>query len=266
MSAIVDIGKNTFSAVIRNKVLYLAGFLLILVVGIAILPIAMIRMVGEGDQQDMARQLQVNLIVGIFGFWNVATLVMAIFLGATAISSEVRARTIITVLSKPLDRWRFVVGKWLGIQVALAMFLTLGLSLSTAILFAFELYPSGLFWFGVLRSFIMVMIMSSLALLIGTFSSAVFAGGFTLLLGMLTGMIAQAVDAPFAWAWLPARAYYFLAPARMPGNLLREGFSSDLLNPEYGLYLGVLTENLLYGLVLVVVSCAIFTTREVRVR
>ncbi len=266
MSAIVDIGKNTFSAVIRNKVLYLAGFLLILLIGLAILPIAMIRMVGEGDQQDMVRQLQVNLIVGIFGFWNAATLAMAIFLGATSISSEVRARTIVTVLSKPLDRWRFVVGKWFGIQVALATFLTLGLLLSTAILFAFEIYPSGLFWLGVLRAFIMVMIMSSLALLMGTFSSAVFAGGFTLLLGMLTGTIAQAVDAPFVWAWLPARAYYFLAPARMPGNLLQQGFSSDLLNPEYGLYLGVLAENLLYGLVLVALSCAIFTTREVRVR
>ncbi len=52
----------------------------------------------------------------------------------------------------------------------------------------------------------------------------------------------------------------------MPGNLLQQGFSSDLLNPEYGLYLGVLAENLLYGLVLVALSCAIFTTREVRVR
>ena len=38
MSAVVDIGKNTFSAIIRNKVLYLAAFLLILLVGLAILP------------------------------------------------------------------------------------------------------------------------------------------------------------------------------------------------------------------------------------
>ncbi len=266
MSAVVDIGKNTFSAIIRNKVLYLAAFLLILLVGLAILPIAMIRMVGEGDQQDLTRQLQVNLIVGIFSFWNSATQAMAIFLGATAISSEIRARTIVTVLSKPIDRWRFVVGKWLGIQVALVMFLTIGLVLSAAILFAFEVYPSGLFWLGVLRAFIMVMIISSLALLISTISSAVVAGGVTLLLGMLTGVIVQGVDLPFAWARLPARAYYFLAPARPPGDLMQQGFSSDLLNPEYGLYVGVLAENMLYGLVLVVLSCVIFTTREVRVR
>lgn len=266
MSAIVDIAKNTLGAIVRNKVLYLAGFLLVLVVGVAILPIAMIRMVAEGDEQEMARQLQVSLIVGIFGLWNTATAMMAIFLGATAISSEARARTLVTVLSKPVERWRFLLGKWVGIQLALLMFFGIGVALSGAILFGFEVYPSGLFWLGVLRAAIMVMILSSLALFISTFSSAVAAGGGTVLLGLLTSLIVRAIDAPFAWARLPARAYYFFAPAQPPGDLLQQGLSSDLLHPEYWLYVGVLAENLLYGLVLVVLSCIIFTRREVRVR
>jgi ABC-type transport system involved in multi-copper enzyme maturation permease subunit len=266
MSSIVDIAANTLRIIIRNKVLYLVVFLLILIMAFAIMPIAIIRMAAESDQQELARQMQVTLVVGLFGLWIAVTQAIAIFLGATAVSSEVRARTIVTLLSKPVERWRFLFGKWLGNQVALLLFFGVGVAISTAMFLGFDMWPSGLFWIGVARSFLVVMILGGLALLFSTFTSAVFAGGATVLLGILTGLIARAVDAPFVWARWPARGYYFLAPASPPGNLLQQGFAADLLDPEYALYAGVLFENLWYALALIVLACVVFTRREVQVR
>lgn len=266
MRPIVDIAGNTFRAILRNKVLYLALFLLILIVALMALPFAMVRLVGDAGEQDVARQMQGNIILGTFGMWYTATLAMGVFLGATAISSEVSTRTIVTVLAKPVERWRFLTGKWAGIQAFLHLFLAFGTLLTAGLLRLFELRPSALFWLGILGSFVVVTLISSLALLLATVSSPVFAGGATVLLGLITPLIGRAVDSSSAWLRWPAQAYYYLAPARAPGSMLTQSLQVDLLNPEYSLYASVIAENLLYGLGLLVLSCALFTIREVRVR
>ena len=63
-----------------------------------------------------------------------------------------------------------------------------------------------------------------------------------------------------------SNAGYYLCPAQMPANLLGESFSKELLHPEYGLYLGVLTENLLYAAAAFAVGCLILSRRELRLR
>lgn len=266
MRPIVDIAGNTFRAILRNKVLYLALFLLILIVALMALPFAMMRLAGEAGEQDLARQMQARIILSTFGLWYTATLAVAVFLGATAISSEVSARTIVTVLAKPVERWRFLTGKWAGIQVFLHLFLAFGTLLTAGVLRLIDVRPSALFWLGILGSFVVVTLISSLALLLATCTSPVFAGGATVLLGLITPVIGSAVDNPSAWLRWPAQAYYYLAPAQAPGRMLTQSLQVDLLNPEYSLYAGVIAENLLYGLGLLVLSCALFTVREVRVR
>lgn len=266
MRSIVDIAKNTFGIILRNKVLYLAVFLLVLIVAFMVLPLAFMAMAAEAGEEQLVGQMQVQLLTVVYALWYSATAAMGMFLGATAISSEAKARTIVTVLSKPVDRWRFLIGKWVGIEVFLSLFLSVGVLLTVGLLLALDVSPSAPFWLGILHTFIVVMVMSSLALLLGTVASPVIAGGATLMLALVTGMIVRWVDAPWtAVRWL-AQGYYFLAPAQMPGNLMSQGLSVDLLNPDYGVYFAVIFENVVYGLVLVVLGCVIFTKREVRVR
>lgn len=46
---------------------------------------------------------------------TVATLFQALFSASTVISDEIEKKTVLTVLSKPLARWQFIVGKFLGV-------------------------------------------------------------------------------------------------------------------------------------------------------
>lgn len=266
MRPIVDVAKNTLRAILRNKLLYVAFFLLVLLALLMAAPFAMMRLVADAGEQELARQMQGNIVVSTFGLWYAATLAMGMFLGATAVSSEAKTRTIVTVLAKPVDRWRFLVGKWAGIQTFLWLFLAIGMLLVAGLLPVFDVRPSGLFWLGVLGSFVMVTLVSGLALLLGTFTSPVFAGGATLVLGITGSVIVRAVDHPALWVRLPARLVYFLAPARAPGNMMMQGLQVDLLRPEYGLHAAVVVENVLYGLALLALGCIVFTVREVRLR
>jgi hypothetical protein len=49
---------------------------------------------------------------------TLATLFQALFSASTVISDEIEKKTVLTVLSKPLARWEFIVGKFLGVAGA----------------------------------------------------------------------------------------------------------------------------------------------------
>ena len=57
------------------------------------------------------------------GFIIIITLLMAIFLGVALVPPEIERRTIFTILSKPVDRLEFLLGKFLGL--ALTLFINL---------------------------------------------------------------------------------------------------------------------------------------------
>jgi len=53
------------------------------------------------------------------GFIVIITMLMAIFLGVALVPPEIERRTILTILSKPVDRAQFLIGKFLGLCLTL---------------------------------------------------------------------------------------------------------------------------------------------------
>jgi ABC-type transport system involved in multi-copper enzyme maturation permease subunit len=68
----------------------------------------------------------------VLSLQSVVGVLVAIATGTALVHSEVKQHTLYTVLSRPLPRWKFVVGKFLGLAVALALgqvaMLTIGLA------------------------------------------------------------------------------------------------------------------------------------------
>lgn len=64
-----------------------------------------------GEDIKMMKDLQLDAIL-------LPTLILCIFTAAIAISEEIEGRTAITLLSKPVARWQFLLGKFLGILLA----------------------------------------------------------------------------------------------------------------------------------------------------
>src|SRR3989454_11695632 len=105
MSArVVHIASNTFREAVRDRVLYNLIAFALLMSGAAIL-------VGQ-ISIDIERLVVINLgltAVSLFG------LVIAIFIGIGLVSKEIDRRTLYTVLSRPVRRWEFIVGKFFGL-------------------------------------------------------------------------------------------------------------------------------------------------------
>lgn len=121
MSATVGpVAINTFREAVRDRVLYNLVLFALLMIGAAIL-------VGE-ISVGIERLVIINLgltAISIFG------LVMAIFIGVGLVYKEIEKCTLYSLLAKPIRRWEFLVGKYAGLLLTLAVntaFMTLGLA------------------------------------------------------------------------------------------------------------------------------------------
>jgi Cu-processing system permease protein len=111
---------NAFREAVRDRVLYNLIFFALMMISASVL-------VGE-ISIGIERLVIINLglsAISIFG------LIMAIFIGVGLVSKEIEKRTLYTLLSKPVRRWEFLVGKFGGLLLTLTVntaLMTLGLA------------------------------------------------------------------------------------------------------------------------------------------
>lgn len=108
MSRIATIARHTFKESVRDKVLYNLIVFALLLIGAAIL----FGSISVGIERIILVNLGLSSI-SVFG------LLMAIFIGIGLVSKEIERRTIYTILSKPVHRAEFIVGKFLGLLLTL---------------------------------------------------------------------------------------------------------------------------------------------------
>src|SRR4051794_12538260 len=108
MHALLPIALNTFREARRNKIFYSTLFF-------AVILILTSTLVTEVTFVSMDRILR---DVG-FATINLFAVGMAIFLGIGMVNREIERKTIYTVISKPVPRWAFILGKDLGLLLTL---------------------------------------------------------------------------------------------------------------------------------------------------
>ena len=121
-SRIGYVAFNTFREAVRDRVLYNLIAFALLLSGAAVL-------VGE-ISIDIERLVVVNLGLTVISLFGV---VIAIFIGIGLVSKEIEKKTLYTVLSRPVRRWEFVVGKFFGLTGTLIVntfFMAIGVFLA----------------------------------------------------------------------------------------------------------------------------------------
>ncbi len=110
MSIILSIARTTIGEAVRRRIL-----LVILLVGILFLVIA------PSLNMLTPRQTVVVLKSLTLGVIQITSAVIALVLTVYMLPNEVERRTIYTILSKPVQRWQFIIGKYLGAVGALGL-------------------------------------------------------------------------------------------------------------------------------------------------
>jgi len=160
---VLSIARNAFREAVRDRVLYnLVLFVLLLIAGAIFL--------GElsaGQEAKIIVDLGLSAML-LFGAF------IAIFVGVGLVYKEIERRTLYAILSKPIGRGQFLLGKYLGLCLTLLInVLVMGIGVSLALVYVRRGWnPLALqIWPAILLIYFELMIITAVALLFSSFSS-----------------------------------------------------------------------------------------------
>lgn len=114
MGRIWAIAINTFREAVRDKVLY---GVLALASGVLVFSLALAEL-------SLHQQRRVVLDVGLASI-SAFSVIIAVFLGSSLLYKEIERKTLYVILPKPIHRWEFLLGKYLGIALTGAVFVAI---------------------------------------------------------------------------------------------------------------------------------------------
>ena len=168
MGKILTIGVNTFREAIRNKVLYSLLFFAVLVI------------VGSLAFGALSVHEEVRLTtdLGLAGM-SLFSVIIAIFVGVNLVYKELERKPIYTLIPKPIHRYQFVLGKFIGMVLTLSV----QIAIMTIVLLGVIALQGGALSMALLKMvaliFVEVMVVTAVAVLFSSFSTPFLSGLFT---------------------------------------------------------------------------------------
>jgi ABC-type transport system involved in multi-copper enzyme maturation permease subunit len=198
------IALNTFREAARIRVLY---GILVLVIGSNLLAIFL----GQLSLRDADRIARDVGLAGISLFGSLT----AIFLGVFLLYTEVQRRTIHAIVSKPISRWEFVVGKYAGMVVVLSVLVGVFAVAMVAMLVVQGAGVSDGVAKAVVLSWLEVITVAAIAIFFSSFSTPFLSGIFALamwVIGRLTPDLEAATRAAAPWIRITTRVALEVVP------------------------------------------------------
>jgi len=108
MLKVLAIALNTFKEAVRNKILY---FMLIFAILLIVFS-SFISDLSIAAPEKLIKDLGL-FAIDFFGF------LIAVFVGVYLVYNELDKKTIYTIVSKPIDRYQFILGKYFGLLITI---------------------------------------------------------------------------------------------------------------------------------------------------
>jgi ABC-type transport system involved in multi-copper enzyme maturation permease subunit len=212
-----------------------------------------------GERSKIIEDLSLASI-SIFG------VIIAIFVGIGLVNKELEKKTIYTIISKPIRRYEFLLGKYLGLAMTLLVYISV---MSACFMLVLYLYSDTGGWkpallLSVLLTYMELLVLTAAALLFSTFSTPSLSATYTLaiyVIGHLTGdlkALAEKIDA--ASVKIVLDAVYYILP-----NLENFNIKADVVHnlPISGAYVfQAVVYGVLYSVGLIIIAVMIFQKKN----
>jgi ABC-type transport system involved in multi-copper enzyme maturation permease subunit len=218
MRAVRAIAGNTFREAIRDRVLYLfVGFAVVMV-----LSTKLFGMLTVGDEAKIIKD------IGLASM-QFFSMLIAVMMSMILISREVDNRTVFNILAKPVRRWQFIVGKYLGLVSIVAA----NLLLITIVLILMVLIVVGeldlMLFFAAAMTLLEMLVLAAFATLFAVLTRPILGSLMTLAVFVVGQMSADlwllARQVPGALARSVIAVVYYLLP-----NLERFNFRTEVVH------------------------------------
>jgi len=163
------IAFNTFKEAIRDRVL----FLLLFFAAVCIIFSRVLALLTVGDRVKIITDVGLASI-SIFGA------LMAILMGTGLVYKEIDKRTIYTLLSKPIHRYQFLLGKYFGLILTLFVMLVLMTLIFLVLIYLHSFRIEWVLFLAILFIFFELCLVTAVAMLFSCFSTPILSTLFSL--------------------------------------------------------------------------------------
>jgi ABC-type transport system involved in multi-copper enzyme maturation permease subunit len=171
---------NTFGSLVRDKLIVVISAAFICVVLFMMSPLLYVKSM-PGNQQGMIVGL-VSLITGmVSGFGSM----LAAWSSASTVANEIKSGTILAVMARPVERWEFLLGKLLGVQMLMAIYVLLMLTLTFSLTAIGGARIQSMIWPLIVYPMVRYALYSAIAMLLVSRMHPVFAFAIVMLCGAL---------------------------------------------------------------------------------
>jgi ABC-type transport system involved in multi-copper enzyme maturation permease subunit len=251
---VISIALNTFRENLREKLLYNLLVFALLMIGSAVLLTKLT--VGEWDR------LIVDLGLASINFFGV---LIAIFVGISLVSKEIDKKTIFTIVSKPVPRYAFLIGKYIGLTFTLLVNTTIMVVGLLAVMSYLNASITPVLFQALALIFLEFMVVTATALLFSTFTSTTLSAIFTLaiyVIGHLTPDLKAFGQKMDGGGRAVLEGMYYVLPNLDRFNL--KGHVTHQLDVPTGDVLMIAAYGLAYTALLLMLASVIFQRRDFR--
>lgn len=250
------IARNAFREAVRDRVLYnLVLFVLLLTAGAIFLGELS---AGQETKIIIDLGLSAMLLFGVF---------IAIFVGVGLVYKEIERRTLYAILTKPIGRGQFLLGKYLGLCLTLLVnVIVMGAGVSLALIYirrgwdplAIKIWPA------IMLIYFELMIITGVALLFSSFSSPALSALLTFFVFVIGHFSADlktlSSTSNQVAARLVFRALYYLLPNLTTYSVITP--AAHGLSPDMQSIILAFAYTIVYDVVLLVGATLIFSKRN----
>jgi ABC-type transport system involved in multi-copper enzyme maturation permease subunit len=247
------VALNTFRESIRDKVLVTLIIFGVLVMGSA----RVIQPLALGEEAKIVKDLGLSAI-------TLFCVLISVLVGGRIVYREVEKRTIYIMLARPVRRWEFIIGKYLGLMAVLVLSLVVMTAAFYVILLVLGIGAPLNLLLAVLMTLFQLAILTAVAVLFSTFSTPITGAVFTFavyFVGHLTRdlrLLAAMSPSPV----VKAASYfaYYVLPNLSNFNIRPEVVYGAPLDPSALLLSG--SYALVYAATLLLIAAVVFNRKE----
>ncbi|HKC49977.1 MAG TPA: ABC transporter permease [Myxococcota bacterium] len=180
LSRIWVLARNTYREAVRDKLLYN----LLLFAALMIASSILLAQIQIGKDERIYRDIGLSSIA-FFG------VLIAIFVGINLVYREISTKTVYTMLSKPVHRWEFILGKYFGLLSLLAVEVAIMSACFLGVLvWKGSEFSIGLVW-AIGMIYLELALVTAIAMFFSSFTSPYLAGMFTVALWIVGHLLAD---------------------------------------------------------------------------
>jgi ABC-type transport system involved in multi-copper enzyme maturation permease subunit len=188
---------------LHNKVILLFGSLFVCVVLLMMTPLMTYKSMTNAANAQQMHGFVLSTVSGVMSLVSGFGSLLAAWAAADSVAGEMKSGTVLAVMARPLRRWEFLAGKFLGVLMLMAIYVTAMLGITILLSWLGGQHIQTSIWPLLIYPLVRYAMWAALAILFVTLVHPVLVMGIILIMMALVEMFGSASNHIAPWIRVP---------------------------------------------------------------